>query len=63
MKIAKERELEKMPFDKVFIDGRGRENLCHATGREVLFEGDEDHQMNWWNEYVHPFENEYYYGR
>lgn len=33
-----------MPFDKAFNTSRGRE-LCHATGYEVLFNGE------WWNEY------------
>ena len=47
----KTRELDDMPFDKAFqVDGN--EELCSATGIEVLFDGDEDVPGNWWNEYV-----------
>lgn len=41
------RELTTMPFDHVF-DVNGNEELCHATGYEVQFEGD----TVWWNEYI-----------
>lgn len=47
--------LDEMPFDKVF-DVDGREELCHATGDEVLIDG------TWWNEYVDST-GEYQYGR
>ena len=40
-----ERILEEMPFDKAFITDNGNEELCHATGKEVLIDG------QWWNEY------------
>lgn len=43
------RSLETMPFDKVF-DFEDNEVLCHATGDEVLFEGDDIY----WNEYCLP---------
>ena len=43
-----ERELETIPMDHVF-DVDGNEQLCHATGIEVLF--GEDKPENWWNEY------------
>lgn len=49
------RTLETMPFDKVF-DVNGNEELCHATGVEVLINGE------WWNEYVDSNED-YHYGR
>lgn len=45
------RELEEMPFDKEF-DGK----LCHATGDEVLIDGE------WWNEYETP-DGDLVYGR
>lgn len=39
------RKLEEMPFDKAFeVDGN--EELCHATGYEVLRYG------TWWCEYI-----------
>ena len=41
--------LEEMPFDKVF-DFEDNEVLCHATGYEVRFEGDD----TYWNEYLLP---------
>jgi len=40
-----------MPFDKRFDN-----ELCHATGYEVLIDGE------WWDEYVDG-EGEYHYGR
>lgn len=42
------RRLENMPFDHVFITRNGEE-LCHATGYEVLLNTDPN---TWWNEYV-----------
>ena len=55
MYISKQRELEKMPYDKVFyVDGQ--QVLCHATGYEVLIDGE------WWNEYVDP-DDQLHYGR
>ena len=55
MAIEKQRELEKMPFDKVFyVDGQ--EELCHATGYEVMIDG------VWWNEYVDS-NDQTHYGR
>lgn len=46
------RELERMPFDKVFTFERN-ETFCHATGYEVCL-GDPDNAADWWNEYVLP---------
>ena len=46
------RELERMPFDKMFTFERN-ETLCHATGYEVCL-GDPDNAWDWWNEYVLP---------
>lgn len=45
------RKLETMPYDHTFnVDGN--EELCHATGREVCFAGDDPGiPGNWWNEY------------
>ena len=57
-KIIAERELEVMPMDKMFYIGNGRRELCHATGKEVQFEGDD----TWWNEYVDS-DGDYWYGR
>ena len=45
------RELEEMPFDKEFNG-----ELCHATGDEVLIDGE------WWNEYETP-DGDLVYGR
>ena len=61
MKIEKRRELEEMPFAKAF-QVENNEELCNATGVEVLFEGDEDDAQNWWCEYVDS-NGEYHYGR
>ena len=52
------RRLDFMPFDKVFETKNGSEELCHATGDEVRFDGD----MEWWNEYVDTDGN-FHYGR
>ena len=49
------RELETMPFDKRFDTSNGEE-LCHATGDEVLFDDD----LVWWNEYIDSEGNLYY---
>lgn len=49
------RELDEMPFDKVF-PVNGNEELCHSTGREVFQNGE------WWNEYEDS-EGELHYGR
>lgn len=43
------RTMEEMPFDKAF-DFEGNSVLCHATGDEVMFEGDD----TYWNEYLLP---------
>ena len=50
------RALEEVPFDKRFTIEDGTEALCHATGFEVLFEGE------WWNEYEGP-DGYFYLGR
>ena len=49
------RELETMPYDHRFNTISGEE-LCHATGDEVLIDG------QWWNEYIDST-GEYHYGR
>lgn len=54
------RELEKIPFDKVF-EYKGNECLCHATGLEVCL-GDPYNERDWWNEYVLP-DGTFEYGR
>lgn len=54
------RELDKMPFDKVF-EYNGNECLCHATGLEVCL-GDPYNACDWWNEYVLP-DGTFEYGR
>ena len=53
--IIKRRELESMPFDKVF-DVNGNQENCHGTGYEVNIDNE------WWDEYVDS-EGEYHYGR
>lgn len=50
-----DRELEEIPFDKVFSTERGEE-LCHSTGLEVFMD------CEWWNEYIDS-EGEFHYGR
>lgn len=55
------RELEKMPFDKVFITENGNKEFCHATGYEVCY-GNPDDPADWWNEYEDSEEN-FHYGR
>ena len=56
------RDLEEMPFDKMF-PVNGSEELCHATGREVCFdEANSQEPGNWWNEYEDS-EGEMHYGR
>lgn len=42
------RKLKTMPHDKMFESEDGQE-LCHATGREVHFDGNPEY--DWWNEY------------
>ena len=54
----KERELNYMPYDKMFDTNEGNEELCHATGIEVL----DPSNGEWWNEYVDS-NGEYHYGR
>lgn len=48
------RELKTMPFDHIFIVD-GNEELCHATGYEMLEDG------IWWNEYI-DHNGEFHYG-
>lgn len=55
MKNYEKRELNYMPFDKVFYEN-GMPVNCHATGAEVLVDG------IWWNEYVSP-SGELYLGK
>ena len=50
------RELDYMPFDKVFYNEQGQPVDCHATGYEALINGE------WWNEYIDSNDN-LYYGR
>jgi len=52
----KYRELDYMPFDKVF-DVNENEELCHATGMEI-----QDEHGEWWNEYTDSCGN-FHYGR
>ena len=59
-KMEYRRELETMPFDKMFEVG-GNQELCHATGYEVCL-GDPADQSDWWNEYVDST-GAYQYGR
>ena len=44
MKALKRKEVEKMPFDKIFEVGMNQE-FCHSTGYRV-YDGE-----RWWNEY------------
>lgn len=63
MTIIRERELETMPFDKAFEVAEGRQELCHATGKEVCFaDGNPDDPADWWIEYQDRDGN-YHYGR
>ena len=56
------RWLDEMPFDHVF-DVDGNEELCHATGRECCFDGDNPSEpKEGWNEYIDR-NGEYHYGR
>lgn len=61
MDIKQRRELDRIPFAKSF-QVENNEELCNATGFEVLFEGDEDDAQNWWLEFVDS-NGEYHYGR
>lgn len=58
------RELDEMPFDKVFETKNGNEEFCHATGWEVNFEDPAapDFWQWWYNEYKDS-EGNLYYGR
>ena len=53
-----ERLLEEMPFDMAF-EVNGNRELCHATGKEVMFD---NLPGDWWNEYVDRDGN-FHYGR
>lgn len=55
------RELDSMPFDKMFETASGQQVLCHATGYEVCM-GDPDNLADWWNEYQ-TADGEICYGR
>ena len=56
------RELDEMPFDKMF-HVNGTEELCHATGREVCFDEANPQELgNWWEEYEDS-EGGLHYGR
>ena len=57
-KIVQSRELDSMPFDKAFYTESGNEELCHATGREVRFYGEDE----FWEEYEDRF-GKLHYGR
>ena len=48
------RELEETPYDHTFIVDN-RDEMCHATGYEVLIHG------IWWNEYIDSL-GDYHYG-
>ena len=54
--MTKAKQLDYMPFDMSFVMPDGNEELCHATGTEVLIDGE------WWNEYVDQDGN-LHYGR
>lgn len=58
------RELDTMPYDKVFDLVDGGEGFCQATGWEVNFENPDapDFWRWWWNEYEDTDGN-LYYGR
>ena len=60
MKEIKRRELEEMPFDKVFETENGNE-FCHATGYEVLIQCGAC-EPDWWNEYEDS-QGDLHYGR
>ena len=51
------KELEKIPYDKVFYTDNGNRELCHATGYAVC-----SNNGKWWNEYVDST-GVYHYGR
>lgn len=57
MKIERRYELEEMPYDMAFNTENGEE-LCHATGYEVVFEG----ENTYWNEFIDS-NGELHYGR
>lgn len=57
------KELREMPFDKSFYLEDGNSELCHATGREVCFDGkDPSDPSNWWVEYEDRY-GDLHYGR
>lgn len=60
MKNEMRRELDEMPFDKVFSTENGEE-FCHSTGYEVC-NGNPDEPADWWNEYEDS-EGDLHYGR
>ena len=46
------------PYDKMFVNKYGQQELCHSTGMEIYDHlGDE-----WWNEYVDSY-GDFHYGR
>lgn len=55
------RELDTMPFDRMFELASGQQTLAHATGYEVCM-GDPSNLADWWNEYTTP-DGEICYGR
>ena len=61
MKKIERRQLENMPFDRMFELASGQQTLAHCTGYEVCF-GDPSNLADWWNEYQTP-EGEICYGR
>lgn len=52
------KELKEMPSDHGFWLEDGNYSLCHATGYQVIFEGEDEY----WNEYIDSFGN-FHYGR
>lgn len=49
----KVRDLNEMPFDHKFYLENGNAEFCHATGREVCFDGDDpEDPASWWCEYA-----------
>lgn len=56
------RELDYMELDHCFYTANGQE-LCHCTGREVCFDGDDPTKPgNWWVEYEDS-NGDLHYGR
>lgn len=50
------RELDRMPCDHGFWVSEDDYEMCHATGDEVVWDGE------WWNEYVDS-NGDFHYGR